>query len=244
MARRARLVAAAMALVLAVMAVREAVGSITASSVRVIDAERLPAIIIDAGHGGMDGGAVSTDLSVLEKDINLRLALNLRDLFTACGFQVVMTREDDRSIHDEGVTGAGRQKTSDLHNRLAIVEGHSPGAILLSIHQNKFRQASSHGAQIFYSPNHEQSGLLAERLQRTIIGMVQPENTRGTKKAEDNLYLMWKAQCPAVLIECGFLSNPEDTGNLQDAGYQKRLCFAILSSVLAHLGLEGDLAPA
>ena len=237
MNRRLKAAVWAMALVFAAAMIHGAVASITYAPPRRIDIENLPVIILDPGHGGVDGGAVGPG-DVLEKDINLAIALILRDMLKATGFEVVMTREDDRSIHDEDITGVRRQKTSDLNNRLEIVERHSPNAIFLSIHQNRFRDASSRGAQIFHSPNHPDSERLARILQDTIIEMIQPENTRDIKKAGDNLFLMDRAKCPAVLIECGFLSNIQDTKNLTDPEYQKQLSFAIFVSVLRYLELD------
>ncbi|MCL2068319.1 MAG: N-acetylmuramoyl-L-alanine amidase, partial [Oscillospiraceae bacterium] len=213
MKRRVRTAVFAFCIVFAVVMVSGAADAIRAAVPRALDIERLPVIILDAGHGGMDGGAVASG-GLMEKEINLAITLKLRDMLTALGFEVVLTREDDRSIHDEGVQGVRRQKTSDLHNRLAIAQQYSPNVIFLSIHQNKFQDTSSHGAQIFYSPNHTSSEVLARILQDTIIEMVQPENQRDIKKAGDNLYLMHEAECPAVLIECGFLSNISDTPNL------------------------------
>jgi len=237
MNRRLKISAWAMALIFAAALVHSTVVSITSVTPRIIDIENLPVIIIDPGHGGIDGGAVGAG-DVLEKDINLAISLLLRDMLTITGFEVVMTREDDRSIHDEDVTGVRRQKRSDLHNRLEIAEAHYPNVIFLSIHQNRFQDASSRGAQIFHSPNHADSERLARILQDTIIEMVQPDNTRDIKKAGDNLFLMDRMQCPAVLIECGFLSNIQDTKELTDPEYQKRLAFAIFVSVLRYLELD------
>ena len=148
-----------------------------------------------------------------------------------------MTREDDRSIHDEGVSGIKNQKTSDLRNRLELVESQGQNAIFLSIHQNKYSGESSHGAQIFYSPNHSESMRLAQLLQDSIVGMVQHDNKRKIKKAEKGLYLMLEAKCPAVLVECGFLSNIQDTRDLQSSEYRGQLSFAILSAVMTHLDM-------
>jgi N-acetylmuramoyl-L-alanine amidase len=195
----------------------------------------LPVIVIDPGHGGIDGGAVAN--GVVEKDVNLAISLTLRDMFIASGFRVVMTRETDISIHDEVVTSTRKQKTSDLHNRLAIAED-QPSAIFLSIHQNKFEQSSSRGTQIFYSPNNEQSERLATILQESFVANLQPDNTRQIKKAGDNLYLMWSAKCPAVLIECGFLSNPEEAARLTKSEYQNQVAFTILGSVVRFWGLD------
>jgi N-acetylmuramoyl-L-alanine amidase len=197
------------------------------------DIENLPVSVIDAGHGGMDGGAVGVD-NIVEKDINLAICLTLRDQFEANGFRVVMTRETDISIHDEGITGARKQKTSDLHNRLALVNAQL-NAIFISIHQNKFGESRSHGAQMFYSTNNPESERLATILQENFISQIQPENTRQIKKAGKDLYLMYNAQCPAVLIECGFLSNSTDAYRLIDPEYQNKIAFTTLGSVLKFL---------
>lgn len=195
-----------------------------------------PVIIIDPGHGGEDGGAVGVN-GIVEKDLNLSLSLILRDLFAANGFRVVMTREEDVSIHDSGVTGTRRQKTSDLHNRLAITEQY-PGAVFISVHMNKFGDSRQNGAQVFYGPRNEGSKELAETVQRNVVAMLQPDNKRLCKQGEKNLYLIFEAKCPAILVECGFLSNPEEAGRLADEEYQSQLAFAVLRSVLEYLGTE------
>ena len=237
MLHRIKTSAIAMAVILAILFVCNTMLSVTVNTPRIADLERLPVIVIDPGHGGIDGGAVSSD-RVLEKDINLAIALNLRDLFLSCGFSVVMTRDDDRSIHDDGVSGIKRQKTSDLKNRLEIIKECGPNTIFLSIHQNKYSGESSHGAQIFYSPNHGDSMRLAQLLQDKIVELLQPDNNRKIKKAEQGLYLMTEAQCPAVLVECGFLSNIRDTMDLQSPAYRAKLSFAVLAAVLDYLDME------
>ena len=131
-------------------------------------------VILDPGHGGIDGGAEANNL--IEKDINLAIALNLRDFLSVQGFRVIMTREDDRSIHDQGITQISRQKRSDMYNRLAIIEDH-PEAIFVSIHQNKFEQAAVCGAQVFYSQNHPDSQQLAQQIQTSFASLLQPDNT-------------------------------------------------------------------
>lgn len=196
----------------------------------------LPVIIIDPGHGGEDGGAVGAD-GIVEKDINLSLAMTMRDLFLVSGFEVVMTREEDISIHDAGVKGTKKQKTSDLHNRLAMTEAY-PDAIFISIHQNKFGDAKQNGAQVFYGPKNEASQELAELVQQNMVEMLQPDNKRKCKKGEKNLYLIYEAKCPAILVECGFLSNPEEARRLTDEAYQSQLAFGVLRSVMGFLELE------
>ena len=195
----------------------------------------LPVIIIDAGHGGQDGGAVANH--VVEKDVNLQIARDLRDMLLVNGFEVVMTRDADISIHDKGVAGISRQKTSDLRNRLALMQSYS-NAVFISIHQNKFWQSSSHGAQVFYSSNHPASQSLAEKIQSTLVADLQLDNHRKTKQAGDNLFLMKEAPCPAVLVECGFLSNTHDAENLARREYQSQLAFSIMSALLQYFEFD------
>lgn len=182
-------------------------------------------IILDPGHGGIDGGAVGVD-GVVEKDINLVISLKLRDLLTAQGYEVIMTHEEDRSIHDEGVTGVGKQKKSDMYNRLAIIE-ENPDAIVLSIHQNLFEQAKYSGAQMFYGKNNPSSKELAQAIQDSIAALVQPDNTRAIKPGGKDLFLLYRTENPIVLVECGFLSNREEAALLQNEEYQMKLALAI-----------------
>lgn len=230
-----RVIAVAICIV-PVCAVAWSLRSIMAVKPVMADFKANPVIIIDAGHGGSDGGAVG-DGGIIEKDINLAISLTMRDIFTANGFDVIMTRDTDISIHDEGVKGTRNQKVSDIHNRLAVVESH-PDAIFLSVHQNKFTSAGSKGAQIFYSPNNPQSEQLAAILQEEFISALQPENHRKYKRADKNLYLMYHAKCPSVLVECGFLSNPEEARRLTDTEYQSQIAFTTFSSVVRFLGLN------
>jgi len=196
----------------------------------------MPVIIIDPGHGGIDGGAVGVN-DLLEKDINLEISFILRDLFIQAGFEVVMTREEDVSIHDPGVSGVRRQKRSDLHNRLEFTERFTDN-IFISIHQNKFGDSSQRGTQVFYGPHHPGSELLAETIQRNVVTMLQPENRRQHKEGGSGLFIIYQARSPAVLVECGFLSNPEDARNLSDPQYQAQLAFAIFGSVMEYLGMQ------
>lgn len=189
-----------------------------------VQGEEQPVVILDPGHGGIDGGAEANNL--IEKDINLAIALNLRDFLSVQGFRVIMTREDDRSIHDQGITQISRQKRSDMYNRLAIIEDH-PEAIFVSIHQNKFEQASVCGAQVFYSQNHPDSQQLAQQIQTSFASLLQPDNTREIKPAENNLFLLYEATVPAVMVECGFLSNAQEAANLSDPDYQRKVAFVV-----------------
>ena len=118
-----------------------------------------------------------------------------------------------------------------MRNRLKIIENH-PNALFVSIHQNKFSDPSCKGAQIFYSPNHSDSEQLAKLLQESFRENLQPENSRGIKTSDESLYLLWNAEIPAVLVECGFLSNPNECDLLCDESYQEKIAFVIYLSLL------------
>lgn len=195
-----------------------------------------PVVIIDPGHGGADGGAVGVD-GVVEKDLNLAIASTLAKFFRFCGCRVVMTRTEDVSIHDPGVEGLKRQKTSDLHNRLALMQQY-PEGIVLSIHQNQFTQAKYSGGQVFYGTQNPKSSRLAQLIQTNLKGLLQPENNREIKEAYDTLYLMQNAPSAAVLVECGFLSNPEEAARLAQPEYQRRLAFVVCASTLQFIQEE------
>ena len=189
-------------------------------------------VIIDPGHGGIDGGA--TDNNIIEKDINLAVSQNLRDLLSIQGFRVIMTREDDRSLHDDGLTQIARQKRSDMYHRLSVIEN-NPNAVFISIHQNKFEQSSSKGAQIFYSPNHPDSQKLAQSIQDSFVSLLQPDNHREIKEAQNNLFLLYESQIPAVMVECGFISNPEEAAKLQTEVYQQQIAFTVYRGLHRYL---------
>ncbi len=189
-----------------------------------------PLVIVDPGHGGVDGGAVGS-AGTIEKEVNLQISLTLRDFLLLMGYDVIMTRETDISIHDPEATTIRQMKTSDLHNRLKLATEH-PNSVFLSIHQNQYSQASQHGMMLYYSPNHTGSKLLAEVIQENLRSFLQPQNTRELKEAQDNLFIMYNIASPAVLVECGFLSNPEEEAQLQQAPYQQQICLLLGYSLM------------
>lgn len=189
-----------------------------------------PTVILDAGHGGMDGGAVSVT-NTLEKDINLDITLRLRDLLTAYAFPVVMVRETDVSIHDSSAVSIREIKRSDLHNRLALTKKYD-NCILLSIHQNFFTESKYSGAQFFYSINHPESKRLAQYFKDYFRAHLQPENSREIKPSGNNIYLMRYTQIPAVLAECGFLSNPLEAELLDSEEYRQKIAVSLLCGIL------------
>lgn len=189
-----------------------------------------PVIIIDAGHGGFDGGAVAPDGTV-EKDINLSISKYLQEYLNFFGFNTVMTREKDASIEDDGLQTIRERKTSDLHNRMKIME-ETENALFISIHQNKFSIEKYSGTQVFYSPKtKEESSLLAQSIQDSIANTLQKDNTRQIKECGTSVFLMYNAVKPAVLVECGFLSNYAETKLLNTPEYQKKIAFCIAKGI-------------
>lgn len=189
-------------------------------------------IVVDAGHGGEDGGATGVH-GEAEKDINLAVALELRRLLEQHQFQVVMVRDWDTDLSDKTLATVAQRKRSDLQQRLRLVEA-SGDCIILSIHQNFFTESQYSGAQIFYSENDPRSERLAEAIRASIVESLQPENTRQNKVGE-GVYLLEQCQVPAVLVECGFLSNPGEAAKLADADYQKQMAQAIYNGLVRWL---------
>lgn len=188
------------------------------------------AVIIDAGHGGIDGGATSCS-GVLESQINLEIALKLNDMMHLLGIETIMIRKTDTSIHTSGNTIA-EIKVSDLKERVRIVNNRE-GAILLSIHQNTFADSRYSGAQVFYAPTGD-SKELAEQLQQNLIRSVNQNSNRTIKKAA-GIYLMQHIDCTGILVECGFLSNPAEEAQLRNDEYQRKLCCVIASTLSRYL---------
>jgi N-acetylmuramoyl-L-alanine amidase len=190
----------------------------------------LPLLILDAGHGGQDGGAVAAD-ATNEKDINLSLTLKLDALLRSLGFQTLLTRTDD-SLHETPEAATMRErKIGDLRYRLQLTQEH-PDCILISIHQNQFSDPKYDGVQVFYSGNHPQSEELAQCLQDAIVRTLQPDNKRQIKQSGEEIFLLSQAKVPAIMVECGFMSNPKELQKLKDEKYQKQLAAAILNGLL------------
>lgn len=190
-------------------------------------------VIIDAGHGGDDGGAIGIDGTV-EKDINLDIALKLEKLLKFYGFDVIMTRTEDIMTCDDGLDSLRKRKVSDIHNRFDVLEK-NPDAVFISIHQNKFEDNSQHGTQVFYSGNNDESKLLAESIQNSIVSVLQPDNSRVVKKSGSGIYLLYHAKLPAVLVECGFISNPAEVKRLNDENYRMKIAILIADGLIKYL---------
>ncbi len=189
-------------------------------------------VIIDPGHGGVDGGAVGVTGSI-EQELNLNISLYLKEMLAAEGLNVLMTRSTDISIHSEEAVTIRQKKTSDLKNRLAIINAH-PNAIIISVHQNSFTAGYVHGTMIYYGVINKNSKQLAEKV-KTAIQILQPDNEKQLKSAGKDLYLMSHAKGPAVLVECGFLSNANDEALLKTETHQRKIAQTIADGVLAYL---------
>ena len=187
-------------------------------------------VIIDAGHGGIDGGATSCT-GILESQINLEIALRLNDLMHFIGINTVMIRTTDRSVYTEGET-ISTQKVSDLKHRVNIINN-TENALLVSIHQNYFGDSRYSGAQVFYAKTQD-SDVLAKSLQNTFIAKLNKGSRREAKKAS-GIYLMEHIRCTGVLVECGFLSNEDEESLLRDAAYQSKICCVICGTFSDYL---------
>lgn len=192
-------------------------------------------VIVDAGHGGFDGGALSSN-GLEEKGINLAISNRLADLLTLCGAEVYQTRTEDTALSPAGMTGS--KKTADIKARLALFHEH-PEALVLSVHQNHFTNSRYSGAQMFYGVKNSESPLLAETLQQRFY-QLQPDNTRLIKKGPTSVYLLQKAENPMVLTECGFLSNAAEAEKLADSAYQSQVAFTLLCGVADYTALDTE----
>ena len=197
-------------------------------SVSAVPERKAQKVLIDPGHGGEDGGAVTGD--VLEKNINLSISRDTSDLLTFLGFDVFMTRTTDNALTSEG-EDVKKRKYNDMKMRLDMYN--SPeNDLVVSIHQNKFSVASSKGTQVFYSPNNEKSAYLAECIRFSVKEMLQPGNERECKAAGKEIYLLKNTEKPAVIVECGFISNREELKKLLDEEYQKQMSLAVATGII------------
>ena len=186
-------------------------------------------VVLDAGHGGEDGGAVSAS-GIHEKDVNLAVTMALGELLSANGISVIYTRKEDVLLYDKTVDYHGRKKSLDLAARRKIAED-TPNGIFISIHMNAFPQSQYSGFQVWYSKNSPHSLTLAQTIQTNATEQLQPENDRRVKPATSSIYLLHRLQCPAILVECGFLSNPTEAELLASESYQNQLAFLLFLSI-------------
>lgn len=185
-------------------------------------------LLVDPGHGGEDGGTMAEN-GTLEKDINLSIALTLADFMRLCGFDVTMTRDRDISIGDATAKTVREKKVSDIRQRLVLYE---QAQVVISIHENHFSGTQYHGTQVFYSPNAAASQPLAAAIRESVLTTLQPDNRRELKKGDKSIYLLHKTTVPAVLVECGFLSNATERTRLEDPLYRQEMAIAIGAGAL------------
>lgn len=192
-----------------------------------------PVIIIDAGHGDFDPGAIARD-GTEEKALNLAISLELRDIFASNGYAVVMTRTDDKTLAFNGPSEATSAKRSDTQNR-ARLAGSFQNAVMLSIHQNAFADRTQHGTQVFYGTKDERSELLAETIAASVRSALQPDNKRECKRGTDSIYILTHTEAPIVLVECGFMTNETELASLKDGEYRQRLAYCIYNGYRDYL---------
>ena len=190
-------------------------------------------VVIDAGHGGSDPGKVGIN-NQLEKEINLKIAEILKDFLQAEGIEVVMTRESDAGLYDEG---ASNKKVQDMKRRLEIIEKADP-VIVVSIHQNSYHEEYVKGAQVFYYTTSESSRQLAEVIQEQLRSL-DPDNRREAK-GNDSYFLLKKTSKPIVIVECGFLSNREEAEKLSSALFQEKMAWNIHMGIMKYLNRNGE----
>ncbi|MDE6107978.1 MAG: N-acetylmuramoyl-L-alanine amidase [Oscillospiraceae bacterium] len=193
-------------------------------------------LILDAGHGGEDGGAVSIT-GVAESTINLAITLKIDQILGFYGVCPILLRDADISLHDAGADTLRKKKVSDLKSRVSTIESVENG-VLISVHQNTFTNPIYHGAQVFYRDTKE-SLALAELTQETLRQGLDVDNDRVPTKIPDSVYLMKHISCTAILIECGFLSNPTEEEKLRSGSYQTQLAVCIASAWLQSKEIQG-----
>lgn len=210
-------------------------GAVYVNSMQAKSREKI-CVVVDAGHGGADPGKVGIN-NQLEKDINLKIAKLLKRFLQAEGIEVIMTREGDGGLYDEG---AANKKVQDMKKRLEIIEA-SDAVLVVSIHQNSYHEEYVKGAQVFYYATSGKSKRLAEVLQEQLKEL-EPDNKREAK-GNDSYFLLKKTSKPIVIVECGFLSNREEAERLSDEVYQEKLAWNIHMGIMKYintLGKEND----
>ncbi len=197
------------------------------------DGYKYSTVIIDAGHGGEDGGTSSAS-GLVEKDINLELAFILKEKLEAKGVHVILTRDTDRLLYDRNADYQGRKKKLDMAARLEIINN-TEDCIFISLHMNAFSDSRYSGLQVWYSDQNPNSQSLANIIQSDIKTNLQPNNNRKTKSAGTSIYLLSNSSCPAVLVECGFLSNAAEAKLFESAEYKDALAGQLCDSVIQFL---------
>lgn len=187
-------------------------------------------VIIDAGHGGEDPGKVSSYSDLKEKDLNLKIALKLKQLLESENYKVIMTREEDRLVYTEGTTNIYDKRKQDLTRRKSIMDN-SGAQIVISIHMNGFPETQYYGAQTFYPPNSPDSLKLATSIQKSMKEMLDNSNKREPQEKKDQIVILTDLKTPTTIVECGFLSNAEEEKKLGTDEYQSKIAAAIKKGI-------------
>ncbi|WP_343246469.1 N-acetylmuramoyl-L-alanine amidase [Diplocloster hominis] len=203
-------------------------GAVLVSNMKQAQAQQ-KVVVIDAGHGGADPGKVGVS-GTLEKDINLKIAFQLKEFLEENDIKVVMTRDSDGGLYD---SSASNKKVQDMQRRCSVIDSAKP-VCTVSIHQNSYHEEGVHGAQAFYYSHSAEGKELAEMIQASLIGTVDPENHREAK-ANDSYYLLKRTETPVVIVECGFLSNWVESAKLEDEYYQEKLAWAVHMAVMQYI---------
>lgn len=189
-------------------------------------------VIIDAGHGGEDCGAIGQN-GAYEKDLNLAVAFTLGEMLTEKGYAVIYTRTEDKLLYTDEENIKGIRKISDLKNRCKVAKEY-PDSVFISIHMNSFTDPKYSGTHVYYSQKNEDSRLLASKVQSSVKETLQKDNNRVIKPGK-SMYVLENIDNTAILIECGFLSNPEECEKLSEKEYQKKLCFSIMCAMIEYI---------
>lgn len=207
------------------------------ASVNIVNSKKI--IVIDAGHGGEDGGAVAED-NTCEKNINLQIATKLNIIAKQFGYKTVMTRNSDKAIYnlDKNISSIREKKVSDMKNRLNILNS-TENSVFVSIHLNKFSNKTVNGAQVFYAKNSIGSKELAEEIQKSIKNNLEQNNNRLPKENTNSIYLLKNAKNPAVIVECGFLSNENELNNLKNDEFQYKIALCIFYGITQYINNSG-----
>ena len=187
-------------------------------------------VLVNSSHGGFDGGA-SADDGTVEKDINLQISKKICAILKLNGYNVIMTRDSDTGTEDDESVAIVKRKKSDLSNRLQLMKDNAD-AIFVSIHLNKYTTSAASGAQVFYTKNYNEAYILAQSVQKSITTLIQPENMRAVKQGTSSTYLLKNAATPAIIVECGFLSNKQELEKLKNDDYQSQMAVAIVGGIM------------
>ncbi len=189
-------------------------------------------VVVDAGHGGIDGGVAGRQTGVKESDLNLSIAMELKERLEDMGFEVVMTRKTEGGLYDSTAKGF---KKRDMQKRKEIIQNAKP-SLVISVHQNFYPAKGTRGGQTFYLPQSEEGKALALAVQERVNSLYAEKGAKARKTMKGEFFMLQCSPCPSIIVECGFLSNEKDEALLQTRDWQKRLAESISAGVLDFYG--------